>query len=232
MKHLQAFVMLTTAARLYTRPLRHRLRFPHGRSFDVRLGPVESAGHTVVLRSPRLSDWPQWQAIRLRDQSFIEPFWASSPRPWAERHTESAWLDEILNARRDARSGRALPLVVEVDGALAGQLNMERIDRWARFGEIGIWIDSTLAGKGVSLAAADLLAEYAFGTLGLCRVTAPVSVGNIPAARLAEEGGMRREGTMTSYLDVGGRRKDHDLWAITAEMWAARKDQCPDRVAR
>lgn len=24
---------------------------------------------------------------------------------------------------------------------------------------------------------------------------------------------------MSSYLDVGGLRRDHDLWAITSEMW-------------
>ena len=168
----------------------------------------------------------------MRDQQFIEPFWASSPRSWAERHTESAWTEEVLRSRRDARRGRAVPLVIEVDGKLAGQFNIERVDRWAGFGEIGVWIDSTYSGQGVSLAAAELLAEYAFGTLGLRRVTAPVSVGNFPAACSAEQGGMRIEGTMTSYLDVGGRRKDHDLWAITAEMWAAGKDRCPDRAER
>ena len=52
------------------------------------------------------------------------------------------------------------------------------------------------------------------------------------ATDVIKQGGMRREGTMVSYLDVGGRRKDHDLWAITAEMWAAQKDRIPDRARR
>jgi ribosomal-protein-alanine N-acetyltransferase len=65
-----------------------------------------------------------------------------------------------------------------------------------------------------------LLADHAFGSLGLRRVTAPVCVDNVAAALAVRHFGMRREGTMESYLDVGGRRKPHDLWAITAEMWA------------
>ncbi|MDM7486860.1 GNAT family protein [Rhodococcus sp. CSLK01-03] len=232
MKRPRPLVVLATAGRLYTRPLRHRFRRRQGRTLCVRIGPVDVSGHAVSLRSPRLSDWPQWQAIRLRDQKFIEPFWISSSRSWAERHTERDWVDEFLHARREALAGRALPLVIEVDGRLAGQFNLERIDRWAGLAEAGVWIDSTLAGKGIALAAARMLAEYGFGALGLHRITAPVCVGNVPAAHCAEQVGMRREGTMISYLDVGGRRKDHDLWAITAEMWAARKDRIPDRAAR
>jgi ribosomal-protein-alanine N-acetyltransferase len=157
----------------------------------------------------------------MRDQKFIEPFWTSSLLPWAERHTERAWVDEFLHARNEARAGRAVPLVIEVDGRFAGQFNLERIDRWAGLAEAGVWIDSTLAGKGVAPCAARLLAGYAFENLGLHRITAPVCIGNAAAAHCAEQVGMRREGTMISYLDVGGRRRDHDLWAMTAEMWAA-----------
>lgn len=232
MKRPRPFVVLTTAGRLYTRPLRHRLRCKQGYSLCVRLGPVEVSGHRLVLRSPRLSDWSRWQALRIRDQRFIEPFWTSSSLPWEERHSEQAWVDEYLHARSEARAGRALPLVIEVDGLFAGQFNLEHIDRWAGLAEAGIWIDSTLAGKGVALAAARMLADYGFGPLGLHRITAPVCVGNVPAAHCAEQTGMRREGTMVGYLDVGGSRKDHHLWAITAEMWAAEKDRIADRAAR
>jgi len=72
-----------------------------------------------------------------------------------------------------------------------------------------------------------------FGTLGLRRVTAPICVDNAAAAKRAERVGMRREGTMTSFLDVGGRRRDHDMWAITSDMWAPASnmgDPRPDNI--
>ena len=126
----------------------------------------------------------------------------------------------MLKARRDARAGRALSLVIEVNGMFAGQLVLERIDWWTCSAEVGVWLDSELLGRGIVLATGKLLARYAFEGLGLRRVTAPVCVENLPAARAVKLFGMRREGTMASYLDVGGRRKDHDLWAITSEMWS------------
>jgi RimJ/RimL family protein N-acetyltransferase len=216
-------VVLVSAGRLYTRPLRHRLRCRHRKYMNVRLGPAMVGGSRVALRPPRLSDWSRWRALRLRDQEYIEPYWASSPKLWADRHTERDWVEEYLRARQLARAGEALLLIIEVDGQLAGQIGIERIDRGAACGEVGVWLDSALSGRGVALTAAHLLGAYAFEELGLRRITAPVCVGNQSAAECAMQG-MRREGTMVSYLDVGGRRQDHDLWAITSDMWASQTD--------
>lgn len=212
-----------TAARLYSRPIRQSIQGYRSGAADLQIGPVTHRGHVVLLRSPRLSDESAWRRIRLRDQRLIEPFWLSSPRSWAERHTELAWVEEVLSGRQNARAGRGLSLVVEVDGRFAGQFNLEWIDSGARSAEIGAWLDSTLTGRCIMRTAGLLLAEYAFGSMGLCRITAPICVDNGAAALAVTQFGMRREGTMASYLDVGGRRKPHDLWAITAEMWAARR---------
>ena len=222
MKPPRSLVVLVAAGKLYSRPLRHRIGSHRIPSAAIRLGPVMSAEHRVALRSPRLSDASAWQTLRLRDQHLIEPFWVSSSKSWSRRHTEGAWIDELLHMRKEARAGRALPLVIEVEGRFAGQFNVEHIDCGAQSAEVGVWIDSTLAGQGIALAAANLLAQYVFDILGLRRVTAPVCVDNRPATRLVRQVGMQREGTMASYLDVGGRRKDHDLWAITSTMWAAK----------
>ncbi|MGY1686736.1 GNAT family N-acetyltransferase [Geodermatophilus sp. SYSU D00867] len=175
--------------------------------------------HQVLLRPPRFADAPEWRSLRLRDRDRIEPFWLSSARSWEERHTELAWVEEVLHARRNARTGRGLSLVIEVDGRFAGQFKLEGIDRCAQSAEIGAWLDSTLAGHCVIRAVGELMAEHAFGRMGLCRVTAPVCVDNVAAALAVSSLGMRREGTMESYLDVGGRRRPHDLWAITSETW-------------
>lgn len=218
----RSLIALVAAGKLYSRPLRQQIRPHPGGGRGLLLGPVAQGERRVLLRSPRLSDASAWRTIRLRDRELIEPFWVSSGQPWTLRHTERAWVEEVLGARKDARAGRALSLVIEVDGRFSGQFHLANIDTWAHSGEIGVWLDSTLVGRGIILAAGTLLGDHLFGQLGLRRVTAPVCVDNLPASRLVKQFGMRREGTMASYLDVGGQRKDHDLWAITSEMWAAR----------
>lgn len=218
---MRSLAVVFAACRLYSRPIRHGIRAHRSRNSCLRLGPVIARGHVVVLRPPRFSDAVAWRSIRVRDRHLIEPFWLSSTLSWSERHTEHAWVEEVLSARANARAGRSLSLVIEVDGGFAGQFNLERIDSGALSAEIGAWLDSALAGRWIMRAAGMLLADYAFGGLGLRRITAPVCVDNVAAALAVRHFGMRHEGTMESYLDVGGRRKAHDLWAITAEMWAA-----------
>ena len=222
-----SMVVLATAGKVYSRPFRQQIRSRRAGCSGVLLGPVMHGEHRVVLRCPRLADASAWRSIRLRDQHLIEPFWVSCTQSWAERHTAHAWVEEVLSAHKDARAGRALSQVIEVDGRFAGQFNLARIDSWAQSAEIGVWLDSTLARQGIIAAAGMLLADYSFGPLGLRRVTAPVCVDNVSASRAVKQFGMRQEGTMVSYLDVGGQRKDHDLWALTSEMWAAARGSTP-----
>ena len=61
--------------------------------------------------------------------------------------------------------------------------------------------------------------------VGVQRITAPVCPGNEAAARTMRRAGTIREATMASFLDVGGRRRDHDLWAITVNARQASRQQ-------
>jgi ribosomal-protein-alanine N-acetyltransferase len=212
---------VVTAARFYLRPLRRTVeRSVQGstrRTWGVQLGPREVVGHRVVLRSPRIADAAQWREARMRERERIEPWWASSRLTWDERHTDARWVTTVLQARREARAGRALPLVVEIDGHVAGQCGLEWISPHTGVAEMGIWMDSRWAGKGISTVAAGMMVDHALTTLGLHRLTAPISEGNVAAAWGAKRLGMRREGTMASFLEVGGKRRDHHLWAITSD---------------
>ncbi|WP_416063625.1 GNAT family N-acetyltransferase [Rhodococcus indonesiensis] len=198
------------------RHLAHPRRIRQKRLF---LGPVRVAGHTVALRSPRLDDATAWREIRLRDRRLIEPYWLTARDDWDRRHTVTVWVGECLARRRAERSGTALPLVVEIDGRFAGQCNFECIDPAALTAQTSVWIDSRFARAGIGLAVGGLAMSHLFDTLGLRRISAAICTDNVAAARTVQLLGCRREGTMSSYLDVGGLRRDHDLWAITSEMW-------------
>jgi RimJ/RimL family protein N-acetyltransferase len=213
--------VLRAAARFYLRPVRraiddarhHAVR----RTWGVRLGPQPVLGHEIVLRSPRVGDAEQWREVRTRERERIEPWWASSPLGWEQRHADAQWVSDLLQARREARAGRALPLVVEIDGRLAGQCNLEWIAPHTSTAEMGIWMDSRWARRGLSPVAAAMMVDYAIFDLGLHRLIAPIGTGNVPAAAGARKLGMRLEGTMSGFLDVGGVRRDHELWALTPD---------------
>jgi RimJ/RimL family protein N-acetyltransferase len=220
MEMSRSAAVAAAVARFYLRPVRRALtgaRRTPPKTWGVRLGPVEVARRRLVLRSPLMSDGPDWCAVRLAERERIEPWWLTSTLTWEQRHTEAAWVSSWLAMRRLARAGKALPLVVEVDGKLAGQCGLEWIDTFTAGGELGIWMDSKIARGGCGVAATALVVDYAFGELGLRRITAPVCTGNAPAINGCRRLGMVQEGTMASFLDVGGRRRDHELWAITPE---------------
>jgi RimJ/RimL family protein N-acetyltransferase len=137
---------------------------------------------------------------------------------WEQRHTEAVWISSVLQARQAAKAGLALPLVVKIDGRLAGQFNLERIEPHTGNAELGIWLDSRVLGNtAVAGVAAAILFDYAIFELGLYRLTAPIAAGNRAAVWGAQRFGLVKEGLMTGFLDVGGARTDHHLWAFTAD---------------
>ncbi|WP_433205585.1 GNAT family N-acetyltransferase [Nocardia sp. CA-107356] len=181
----------------------------------IRLGPMTLHGMAVVLRTPRFDDYAQWRRIRLRDQRSIEPFWSSSPLDWDARHTGKLWVRECLCGRAEARAGRRLSLVIEVDGRFAGQIELASIEAETGSAEMGIWVDAEVARHGVGGLASSLVLDFGFGPAGLYRITAPISPANLATARGAALIGFQREAMMTRYFDVSGARRDHELWAIT-----------------
>ncbi|WP_267468454.1 GNAT family N-acetyltransferase [Nocardia cyriacigeorgica] len=199
------------------RPLLIALRSPR----YVTLVGRTSQGELVTLRPPRLSDASAWRTIRIADRLAIEPFWVTSKLDWKSRHSKQEWVHEWMWLRAEAKADRIVRTVIEVDGRFAGQCDLW-IQPHDKRGELSIWVDSRLAGRGFGAAAGRLILDHAFDELGLVRVFAPIDVANVGSIRLARRIGLVREGTMVDYLSVGGRWRDHDLWAATAQARTGR----------
>ncbi|HET9672168.1 MAG TPA: GNAT family protein [Actinomycetota bacterium] len=78
-------------------------------------------------------------------------------------------------------------------------------------------------GQGFMREGLDLVLRYAFGDLRLHRLQAAIQPGNERSIALVRGAGFRREGLARRYLKIGGRWRDHELWAITAEEVRARR---------
>lgn len=182
------------------------------------VGPLRVPAGVVRLRPVRLRDAAQWSRIRLADRAHLEPWEPVTGVDWQLRHALSSWPAVCSTLRSEARKGRMLPYVIEIDGQFAGQLTIGNVTHGAlRSAWIGYWVSSDQVGGGAATAALALGVDHCFGPVMLHRVEATVRPENAPSRRVLAKVGFREEGLLKRYLEVDGDWRDHLLVAITAE---------------
>jgi ribosomal-protein-alanine N-acetyltransferase len=137
-------------------------------------------------------------------------------RPWSHPPTTSeAFRDHI--GIDDGKEER-LAVCRNEDGAIVGYFGLGQIV-YGKFRNayLGYYAFRPFAGKGYMREGLELVLRRAFGDLGLHRVQASIQPGNEPSIALVRAAGFRKEGLARRYLKIGGRWRDHEQWAITAE---------------
>ncbi|BBZ02941.1 N-acetyltransferase GCN5 [Mycolicibacterium chitae] len=182
------------------------------------VGPLRVAAGVVRLRPIRMRDAATWSRLRISDRPFLEPWEPSAEVDWVARHALSAWPSVCSALRSEARRGRILPYVIELDGRFVGQLTIGNVTHGAlRSAWIGYWVHSEVTGRGVATAALALGVDHCFGPVRLHRVEATVRPENAASRSVLGKVGFREEGLLRRYLDVDGGWRDHLLVAITVE---------------
>ena len=121
--------------------------------------------------------------------------------------------------RSEARKGRMLPYVIEVDGEFGGQLTIGNVTHGAlRSAWIGYWVASVGTPVGEwrprrwrSAWTTPSARSGCIGSRRRCVRRTPRAVPCWPRSGFREEGLLRR------YLDVDGAWRDHLLVAVTVE---------------
>ena len=182
------------------------------------VGPLRVPGGAVRLRPVRMRDGAQWSRTRAAERDKLEPWEPTAELDWTARHTLSAWPAMHSGLRSEARKGRMLPYVIEVDGNFGGQLTIGNVTHGAlRSAWIGYWVASEYTGGGVATGALALGVDHCFGPVMLHRVEATVRPENAASRRVLTKVGFREEGLLKRYLDVDRAWRDHLLVAVTAE---------------
>ncbi len=180
--------------------------------------PAHLVAGPVELRPPRLRDGRAWSEVRLRNQPWLAPWEPTSQLGWADRHIMSAWPPVHAALRRAARNGTMLPFVVNYGGRFVGQVNVSNIVHGAlQSCTIGYWIDSAVAGRGVTPTAVALVIDHCLTTAGLHRVEIDIRPENKASLRVVEKLGLRREAYYERFLNIDGGWRDHVAFAITTE---------------
>lgn len=180
--------------------------------------PARLESGRVALRPLRLRDAGQWSQLRLRNEAWLTPWEPSSPYPWTQRHTRSAYLSMVKVLRGLARRGISLPFGVLYDDVLVGQITVSNVVRGVlRSAHVGYWIDQGVAGRGITTTAVALVVDHCFGPVGLHRIQVDIRPENTASRRVVEKLGFREEALYLRYLDIDGAYRDHLGFAVTVE---------------
>jgi ribosomal-protein-alanine N-acetyltransferase len=182
------------------------------------VGPLRVTAGVVRLRPLRMRDASAWSKTRIADRQFLEPWEPTAELDWVARHAISSWPAACSALRAEARRGRLLPYVIELDGQFAGQLTIGNVTHGAlRSAWIGYWVHSEVTRGGVATGALALGLDHCFGAVMLHRVEATVRPENAASRAVLAKAGFREEGLLRRYLNVDGAWRDHLLVAVTAE---------------
>ncbi|MGX9884982.1 GNAT family N-acetyltransferase [Streptomyces sp. NPDC002276] len=111
-------------------------------------------------------------------------------------------------------------LVCELDGGgIAGFININNIVQGGfQCGALGYGAFAHAAGRGLMREGMNHVVDHAFGPMRLHRLEINVQPGNAGSIGLARSCGFRFEGLSPKMIYIDGAWRDHERWAITAEM--------------
>lgn len=170
-------------------------------------------GPRVGIRHFTQDDAEEFTARARESQELHQP-WLYPP---ATADAYAAYAGRLIDD--PARAGF---LVCEKDsGAIAGYININNIVAGAfQSGALGYGAFAHAAGRGLMKEALNLVVDHAFGPMGLHRLEINVQPRNTASIALARSCGFRLEGYSPDMLYIDGAWRDHERWAITAEMRA------------
>lgn len=149
-------------------------------------------------------------------------------RPWLAwtKNADSTDLIGFLDRMVGAWDRREMWNFVIVDENPIGDIGLELTDERAGRADIGYWISSDRAGRGLMTEAATAVLDFAFNQVGVHRVELRAAPDNIASIRVAEKLGFIKEGLLReSGLGGTDQRHDHFLFALLADD--ARGGQSP-----
>jgi [ribosomal protein S5]-alanine N-acetyltransferase len=170
-------------------------------------------GDGVVLRSPQMTDHPEWATLREASRDFLTPWEPTWP---ADDLSRSAFRRRIRRYSEDIRTDQGYAFLVfrKSDNVLVGGLTLANIRRGvAQAGSLGYWMGLPYVRQGYMTAAVHAIIPFALERLRLHRLEAACIPTNAGSIRLLEKNGFVREGYAREYLCINGIWQDHLLFA-------------------
>lgn len=164
----------------------------------------------VRLRGWRMSDVSALYAAF--SDSTVQRFSWPGVKPYSEADAREFLIEQGEGRAR----GTELQLAaVTPDGRdLLGCVSLYAVDRDQGRAAVGYWLVPQARGRGIATRSVQLLAGWAFTTLGLARLELTCAPENYASQRVAERCGFVREGLLRSHMTFKGGRRDTVLFSL------------------
>jgi RimJ/RimL family protein N-acetyltransferase len=168
-----------------------------------RLGVDDLAALAKYRHDPDVARYQSWEQWTLEDgKQLLQSQEGLAPG------TPGAWFQFAVR--------------LEPGGELIGDCGLHVDAEDPRLGEIGFTFDRRHQGRGLASEATEAVLGFAFDGLQLHRIKAVVDCRNLPAVRLLERLGLRREAHHLQHAWFKGAWSDEYIYATRRAEWQAK----------
>ncbi|MBB71485.1 MAG: ribosomal-protein-serine acetyltransferase [Legionellales bacterium] len=115
------------------------------------------------------------------------------------------------------------------DKEILGGVGLNLIEPDQRKANIGYWVRTDSASKGIATESVRLLIKFAIEDLGYQRVEIVISTDNAPSLRVAEKLDAVKEGLLRHRLYLHGECKDAYIYSVIAEDYFRDNGELPTK---
>ena len=173
---------------------------------------IKLSDGNIIIRPCRLEDATViYEGVQESMQEMLK--WA----PWCHPDYSISDCKSWLDSRHQMWSeGIEYDFVIfdPKDDTFLGGGAVDQINRKHNFANLGYWVRSSQAGKGIATAALRLISQFGFKTLGFTRLEIVVAVQNKASQRVAEKVGAIREGIHRNRHVVRDRIYDSVMYSL------------------
>jgi ribosomal-protein-alanine N-acetyltransferase len=169
----------------------------------------------VVVRGITLRDWKALEKALGNNRPWLQPWEATHPVIPAKPEDTKTSIRHLLQY---AKAGTVLPMVLEADNQLIGQLNVSQITYGSlSSASLGYWIIPAFAGRGIMPVAVAMVVDHLFFEMGLHRVEVCIRPENTASLRIVEKLGFRFEGLRRNFIHIDRKWRDHYCFALVVD---------------
>ena len=140
--------------------------------------------------------------------------------PWCHENYSIEESREFVSSRAQAaQDGEwySFGIFEKENDKFLGGVGLNFINRVHQMANLGYWVRTSAAGRGIATDATSLVARFGFEQLGLHRIELVAAVPNIASQRVAEKVGAVREGVLRKRLLIRGESQDAVLFSLVRE---------------
>ncbi len=165
----------------------------------------------VTTRLVSMTDVPELTALAVANREFLAPTNPATPDQAYTPAGQEAIVEVALT--RHANDLILPHVILDVDGSIAGRINLNSISRGAaQCASVGYWVAQDRNGRGIATAAVSSIVAVGFTELGLHRVQGETFPHNTASQIVLARNGFERIGYAPQFLRIAGQWQDHVLY--------------------